>query len=200
MRPVSLSQSPLWTMQRTFYEREASDAFAEIPHQILDNPFAAAAFARVVCGFYRDCARGALDVSEPLYVVELGAGAGRFAHGFVRELAAWVQAVPLALPPIVYVMTDLGEGTLDDWAANEALDDERYDFARFDVTSDRTLALRRRGIVLERLENPLVVIANYVFDSVPADAFAIGEGTVEECLVSGDSELEYSRAPAGQVR
>src|SRR5205085_8965817 len=48
---------------------------------------------------------------------------------------------------------------------------------------------------------PLVVLANYVFDSVPADAFAIGDGTVEECVVavSGDDvatmELEYARAP-----
>src|SRR3954451_11394525 len=198
MRPVSLSQSPLWTMQRAYYERTASGAFAEIPHQIVDNPFVAAALARVVAGFYRDCARGALDLSQPLYVVELGAGAGRFAHGFVRELAAWMEAVPLTLPPLVYVMTDLGAGTLDDWAANEALADERFEFARFDVTCDRTLALRRRGIVLERVRNPLVVIANYVFDSVPADAFAIGEGTIEECLVSGVTELEYSRAPAAR--
>src|SRR5262245_33452807 len=140
MRPVPLSQSPLWQMQRTYYEREASEAFAALPHQIVDNPFVAAALARVVGGFYRDCARGALEESEPLYIVELGAGAGRFAHGFVRELAAWVKAVPLALPPIVYVMTDLGEGTLDDWAANGALADASLDFSRFDLTIDRTLA------------------------------------------------------------
>jgi hypothetical protein len=192
--PVSLSQSPLWTLQRTHYEREASAAFAAIPHQIVDNPFVAAALARVVGGFYRDCA---FDLSEPCYVIELGAGAGRFAHGFVRALGEWMEAVPLALPSFVYVMTDLGESTLDEYAANAALDDERVDFARFDVTRDGTLALRRRGIVLDRVTNPLVVIANYVFDSVPADAFAIGDGTIEECLVSlSGAELEYSRVPA----
>ena len=114
---------------------------------------------------------------------------------------AWTDALPLALPPIVYVMTDLGESTLEDWAANPALEDERLDFARFDVASDRTLTLRRRGIELDRLANPLVVIANYVFDSVPADAFAIGDGTLEECLVSVEGgevatmELAYSRRP-----
>ena len=144
--PVPLSQSPVWNAQRAFYEQRASEAFAEIPHQIVDNPFVAAAFARVVVGFLRDCARGALDLSEPFYVVELGAGAGRFAHGFVRELAAWTEALPLELPPIVYVLTDFAESTLDDWAANEALGG--LDFARFDVTADRTLDLRRRGIEL----------------------------------------------------
>src|SRR6185312_7239793 len=81
---------------------------------------------------------------------------------------------------------------------NPALADERLDFARFDIGGDRALALRRRGIELERVTNPLVVIANYVFDSVPADAFAVSDGALEECLVSvhGDMELSYSRAPA----
>ena len=50
----------------------------------------------MVVGFLRDCARGGLDPSEPLYVVELGAGAGRFAHGCVRELGERLDALPLA--------------------------------------------------------------------------------------------------------
>ena len=65
----------MWDLQRAYYEREASEAFAQVPHQIVDNPFVAATFARVVAGFLRDCARGPLDLTEPLYVVELGAGA-----------------------------------------------------------------------------------------------------------------------------
>ena len=31
----------------------------------------------------------------------------------------------MTLPPVVYVMTDLGEGTLDDWDANPAFADDR---------------------------------------------------------------------------
>jgi hypothetical protein len=198
---VSLSQSSIWELQRAYYERRASEAFAEVPHQVVDNPFVAAAYARVVLGFLRDWARGGLDPSAPLFVVELGAGAGRFAHGFVRELGERLDALALPLPPIVYVMTDLGEGTLEDWDANPALVDDRLDFARFDVAGDRALVLRRRGIALERLANPLVVIANYVFDSVPADAFAVADGELEECVVSvaGDEvatmELAYERRP-----
>ena len=163
----------------------------------------AAAFARVVVGYLRDAARGGLDLDEPLYVVELGAGAGRFAHGFLRELDAFVEALPFALPPIVYVMTDLGESTIEHWAANPALDDERFDFARFDVGGDGVLKLRRRGVALDRLANPLVVIANYVFDSIPADAFAISDGDAagvprdgRRAPTSRSMQLAYSRAPA----
>jgi hypothetical protein len=199
--PIALSRSRVWDLLRAYYEGRATEAFAEVPHQVVDNPFVSAAYARVVTGFLRDCARADLDLDEPLYVVELGAGAGRFAHGFVRELGAVLDALPLALPPIVYVMTDVAGSTVSDWERNPALEDERIDFARFDVGADRTLTLRRRGIELERLANPLVVIANYLFDSVPVDAFAVGDGTLEELLVSvsGDDiermKLAYEREP-----
>src|SRR5690348_13938495 len=169
-----MSQSRVWDLLRAYYEQQASQAFAEVPHQVLDNPFIAAAYARVVAGYLRDVAREqALDLDEPLYIVELGAGAGRFAHGFTRELEALLDALPLELPPVVYVMTDLSEGTLADWEANPLLADARIDFARFDVAADTTLELRRRATTIQQSSNPLVVIANYVFDSVPVDAFAV---------------------------
>ena len=197
----SLSQSRVWNLQRAYYERAGAEAFAEVPHQIVDNPYVARAFARVVVGFLRDWARGGLDPSEPLYVVELGAGAGRFAHGCVRELGERLDALPFQVPPLVYVMTDLADSTVDDWAANEAFDDPRFDFARFDAAGDEPLELRRRRLTVERFANPLVLIANYLFDSLPADAFAVGRGELEECLVSvsGDDvesmKLSYTRRP-----
>ncbi len=199
--PAPLSQSRVWDLQRAYYEREATEAFAQVPHQIVDNPYVARAFARTIAGFVRDCARGGLDPSAPLYVVELGAGAGRFAHGCVHELAVRLAALPLDVPELVYVMTDLGEATLDAWAANPGLEDERLDFARFDATSDAPLELRRRGTVLERAANPLVLIANYVFDSLPADAFAAGADGLAELLVAVEGDdveamrLTYTRVP-----
>jgi tetratricopeptide (TPR) repeat protein len=153
----------------------------------------------VIVGFLRDAT---LDPSQPLYIVELGAGAGRFAHGFMRELEALLDVLPLELPPIVYVMTDFSETTLADWAANPRLAHAQIDFASFDVAADATLALRRRGVVLDRVANPLVVIANYLFDSVPADAFALAGERLEECLLSvkgddiEDMELTFERTRA----
>jgi hypothetical protein len=196
---TALSESPVWNLQREWYEARATQAVAEVPHQVVDNPFVAAAYARVVFGYLRDTAP---DPEEPLYIVELGAGAGRFAHGFTRELEALMDASPLELPQVVYVMTDVAESTLADWAANPLLANAQIDFARFDVGADAPLQLRRRGIVLDRVANPLVVIANYIFDSVPADAFAIADERLEECLLSisgediEDMELTFERHPA----
>jgi tetratricopeptide (TPR) repeat protein len=198
---TALSESPVWNLQRAWYEERATEAFAEVPHQVLDNPFVSAAYARVVLGYLRDRA-GELDPGEPLYIVELGAGAGRFAHGFVRELQALVDALPFELPPFVYVMTDVAESTLADWAANPHLADAQIDFAHFDVGTTATIELRRRGVTLDGAANPLVVIANYIFDSVPADAFAIEDERLEECLLSAkgdvidDMELAFERRPA----
>jgi hypothetical protein len=187
-----LSASRAFDLQRAFYTGHTAEAYTEIPHQVVDNPFVSAAYARVVVGFLRDCT---WDRSEPLYIVELGAGTGRFAHGFLRELRHWTDRLPLELPEIVYVMTDLGDGL-------PGPEDERLDRARFDVATDTSLTLRRRGITLERTANPLVVIANYLFDSLPVDAFAVGEGALEECVVSVTGEdvpsmaLEWARRPA----
>lgn len=181
---LPLSQSAVWNRQRAFYEERGSEAFAEIPHQAVDNPWVAAAYARVITGFLRDSPP---DAPQPLYVVELGAGAGRFAHGLARELGQRLRR------DFVYVLTDFAERQLDDWERHPGLAEARFDFARFDLTGDEAPALRRRGTTLHELANPLVVIANYVFDSVPADAFAIKDGALEECLV--DDDFTFTRRP-----
>src|SRR6185436_14643420 len=95
---LPLSQSPVWHQQRAFYEDNASAAFAEIPHEAVDNPWVAAAYARVIEAFLRD------QPAERVQIVELGAGAGRFAHGLARELRH----------PFTYTLTDFAESQLED--------------------------------------------------------------------------------------
>ncbi|WP_037498020.1 SAM-dependent methyltransferase [Solirubrobacter soli] len=163
---LPLSQSPAWQQQRAFYEDRASEAFAEIPHEAVDNPWVAAAYARVIEAFVRD------QPVERVQIVELGAGAGRFAHGLARALRL----------PFTYTLTDFAESQLDDWRKHPAL--EGFQFARVDLTGD--IALDVSG--------PLVVIANYVFDSLPVDAFAVKDGVISECLV--DEDFRFTRRPA----
>jgi hypothetical protein len=175
---LPLSQSPLWDRQRTFYSERASAAFAEIPHQAVDNPWVAAAYAQVVAGFLRDHGHH-LVRAEPLYVLELGSGPGRFAFHLRRELT---QRIDL---DVRYVLTDLAQSQLDDWEANPQL--EGFSFATYDLTAPDSPPLP------DELANPLVVVANYVFDSVPADAFHVEDGELAELLV--DEALTYTRRP-----
>src|SRR4051812_33397502 len=82
------SESMLWKLQRGFFEQRGEEAWSQaiVPHYITSNPFIGAAYAGIVAAFLRDChdAAGApgfgpLDPSQPVNIVELGAGPGRFA-------------------------------------------------------------------------------------------------------------------------
>lgn len=74
-----LSASPLWPLQRRFFERAGPAAWADdtVPHYVTNNAGLAAAYAEVLLGWLRDA--GPLDGGQPLTVVEIGAGSGRFA-------------------------------------------------------------------------------------------------------------------------
>jgi hypothetical protein len=163
---LPLSQSPVWQQQRAFYASHASEAFAEIPHAAVDNPWVAAAYARVIEAFLRD------QPAQRVQIVELGAGAGRFAHGLARELRC----------PFTYTLTDFAESQVEDWRKRPALED--FQLARLDLTGDIALDV----------DGPLVVIANYVFDSLPVDAFAVKDGVLSACLV--DEGFRFTRRSA----
>ena len=48
------------------------------------------------------------------------------------------------------MMTDFAESQLEDWAQHPALEDERFDFARFDLTQDARRSCGAAGSTLER--------------------------------------------------
>lgn len=193
-----LSSSFLWQLQRDFFDRKGVDAWRHgaVPCYVTSNPFIARAYARVVFGFLRDCraTQGTdfppLDPSRPVYVVELGAGPGLFAFHFLREFFKMLARSPLRDVRVTYVMTDFTERNLEFWRAQPSLrpfvDAGQLDFARFDAGQDRQLALDRCGAVLSRetLTNPLVVIANYVFDTLPEDVFCVEDGELYEGLLT----------------
>jgi tetratricopeptide (TPR) repeat protein len=179
-----LSESPLWTAQRRFYEQAGIEAWrtGTVPHHVTSNVALATAYARIVLGFLSECA-GQLD---PLYILEIGAGPGRFAFLFLRAL----ETLAPGDVPIRYVMTDVAEATIAFWRDHEAfapfLRAGRLDFARFDAENDDTLHLERerRTIAPGAPAARLVVIANYVFSGLRHDAFAVRAGRLHECLAA----------------
>lgn len=197
-----LSRSAIWRLQRNYFEQQGIEAWSTgtVPHHITSSPFIADAYARIVSGYLRDClliarrgknsSMAPLDRRQPVYIVELGVGPGRFAYLFLKKFLAIQQASALGNIPIRYVMTDFTERNLEYWRKHPWL--QRFieqgvlDFACFDVEHDRELKLTHSGetISAQNLRNPLVVIANYVFDSIPQDAFYISGGQLFETLVS----------------
>src|SRR6185295_12197231 len=80
-----LSRSLLWRLQRNYFEQRGIEAWSSgaVPHHITSSPFIADAYARVVMGFLRDWST--LDHSQPVHIVELGSGSGRFAYSFLKK-------------------------------------------------------------------------------------------------------------------
>ena len=151
---------------------------------------------------------GIIDPMEKLYIVELGSGSGKLAFYVLRELEEIkkrinvnddgdgdgdgdVEASLIAmLDQIVYVLTDFTESNIKFWEGHEALlpfvQQGRLDFARFEAEKDDCISLRVSGKVLAKgqVKNPVVVIGNYLIDTLSQDIFQVENGVLKEGLVS----------------
>jgi len=219
--PKLFSESLIWELQRRFYERHGIEAWGggRIPFGISTSPHIAAAYARVFFGFLRDWLP-VLDRSQPVYIVELGAGSGRLGFNFLNALASFFDDSALRDVRFTYVLTDFVENNVRFWEGHPSLrpfvEQGRLDFARFDAATDRSLTLRVSGAVLEpgAVANPIVLFANYLFDSIPQNLFSVEDGelfAVTVALTSPQAEpdpldpevitriqLEYDRHAADE--
>jgi len=196
-RDVPFSQSIIWRLQREFYAKHGLKAWAEdlVPSYITSNPLIAEIYAAVVAGFISDCVEQQktggtpLSSENPLRVLELGAGSGKFACLFLRKLMALLRERKIEPRLVRYVMTDCAEEVLDAWQSNQYLrefsDQGVLDFRLLRADEERLMDLGETNQA-----GPLVVVANYVFDSLPQDAFAISKGEIAEMLVTTSASDE----------
>jgi tetratricopeptide (TPR) repeat protein len=202
-----LSQSLIWKLQRSFFHQQGIEAWKQdtVPHHITSNTFIAGAYSRLVFGFLRDChaVTGAsennalpLDLSQPVYLIELGSGPGRLAYHFLKTFMSVFPRSAIKDVPFKYVMTDVTEQNLEYWRAHTSLqpfvEQGVLDFALFDAEQSEDIRLWHSGETLSAgtIKNPLVVIANYFFDSIPQDVFYLQDGQLYESLITVSSPRE----------
>lgn len=191
-----LADSPLWRLQRAWFERAGIDAWRSgtVPHYVTCNPRLASAYAAVLLGFLRDSAAAG---EEPATIVELGAGSGRFGFLLVKALLDLRARSPWPELRFRYVLTDVAEATLAFWRAHPQLQpwfaSGVLDLGRFDAVRDSELHLEHAGVTLRPGAGsaPLAVVANYVFDGLPQDAFLVRGGRLRHWL------LELRAPPPG---
>jgi tetratricopeptide (TPR) repeat protein len=185
--PPRLSRSSLWSRQQQFYEEQGAAAFfsGAVPSHVTTSAAIAAGYARVIRGLQQDCLRQG-DPRAPLYVVELGAGSARLAWKLLGKLDAMEQLAPTGGPPVRYILTDVAESNLRASMAHPLLRpliaSGRIDFALRDAGASGPLELLASGARIEpgTLRNPLVVLGNYLFDSLEHDFFRVEGGTLQE--------------------
>ncbi|NRR30247.1 GNAT family N-acetyltransferase [Oxalobacteraceae bacterium] len=182
---TAFADSALWWLQRSYYERKGQDAWSEgmVPHYVSSHPAMARAYAQVVLGFWRDLKAQGMASTQPLYIVELGAGCGRFAYHFLLHFFDLFDAVRGPDDKVCYVMTDFSAVTIAQ--ARQRLHARlgpfvaqgRLDFAVFDAGADSELELQHQQTRLSpgSLVLPPVIIANYVLGSLPQDLFFLNK-------------------------
>ena len=198
------SQSHLWRLMMSFYDRKGPESWSQgiVPHFITCNAFIGRSYAKVLQGFLNDChTRRILRPEEPLYIVELGAGSGKFSFYMLRALEELQTLCPFPFSKLVYVMTDFTQNNFNFWQSHPSLKTyfERgvLDAGIFDAVNDTNIRLWRSGKILSPgcTANPICVVANYLFDTLCHDIFQVDGGQLKEGLVSVGSKNESEPDP-----
>ena len=203
------SDSVIWQQQREYFHKAGSRAWEDtvIPSYITSNAWIARAYAQVVLGYLRDALS---QQSGLVHIIDVGAGSGQFAFHFLKQLQQfYADSVINGKISYRYVVTDFTPSNIDFCSQHPAMQDfiDRglLDFALLDVTRDEPIKLLKSGESLQpgKVPGPVVLIANYLFDSIPQDLFCLQNGQLQACLpkVSAadmsevDGQVEYDYRP-----
>ena len=211
---VPLSQSLIWRLQRDFYVQRGLKAWTEdlVPSYITNNPFIAEIYAQIVAGFIADCMNlphkdsRPLSPENPLRILELGAGTGKFSYLFLRKLTSLLQNKRMAPQIVRYSMADCSESLLAEWRGNrylaEFVNAGILEFQLHRAQEDHPSAATDSRVAdpARQASGPLVVIANYVFDSLPQDAFIIADGQISEAMVTTSTNQQGPAPPLSSLQ
>ena len=166
----------------------------------------------MVMAYIEDLRAARLNMNDTtkgvLPIIEIGAGTGQFTFHFLQQFYEAYRLLGEAPPSIQYIATDISRKNIDFWKQHPQFQTfiERgvLDFAYFDMCADTKLNLEMSGqsISAETAKMPMVVIANYVFDSIPQDVFEQRNGQLFAGLIEtqqsediGGLHLEYKMTP-----
>lgn len=178
-----LSQCALWQYQRDYFAEQGPKAWdQQVPFHITCNPMIAHQYAASIVRYWQDLIKqGDKNITEPFYIVELGAGSAAFSFHMLKQLDIWLERLGMQEVCWQYVITDFTESNASFWKQNSVFKSFRdrgvLDFAIFNLEFDTQIVLHTNGKKLKRdsTSRPMVVLANYIFDTVSHDVFQIKE-------------------------
>ena len=187
----AFSHSLFWDAQHEFYHEQGINAWTgEVPFYITSNPFIGSQYAEIILRFIQDWLREKPDnIDHPFYIVELGAGPGQFSFYTLKSLYKLLVKFNLDHLKLRYLMTDFTENNLKFWQQQPQLKSfvkkGLLDFAIFDLEKSTAITSVNHHYQLEKnnSKNPLIVIANYLFDSIKNDIFLVKDSKLYESQV-----------------
>lgn len=185
-----LSESLLWTLQEEYYASQGLNAWERVPFYSTSRMMFVGAIAELVNSFLLDCL-DEFDLQSPIYILELGGGSGCFAYRFINHLKElMIDFERLKDLNVRYILSDFTKSNIDAHLNNVRLrpffESGELDVGIFSPEHDTTIKLEVSGAFLARgaLKNPLLVIANYLFDTIKHDAFRVVDGCLQETKIS----------------
>lgn len=191
------SESLIWQINRDFYQQQGIAAWSDdiVPHQITNSSLVANTYADLIFAFLKDLeSSGKSD--DVVYILELGAGHGRLSYNIIEHLDQLMAIDGLSSIKYCYVLSDIVEDNLAFYSSHPKLQ-EYYqrgvlDIAYFDAVGSQELNLQKSNNVISigDLEQPILAIANYFFDSLPNELFYFENRKVFDCSASVDSKVD----------
>lgn len=191
-----LSELDIWSQQKDVFEQQGVDSWRKqhpVPDAGTTSPSIAYHFAQTVLAMLEDWTLQHPEESGTIYIVDLGAGVGRFAFNFLKIFPELYAASPLDLPPYQYIVTDVAASNVDFCRQHAGMqpfiEQGLLDFAVFDAETSDSLQLLVDSQVIEvgSLSTPLILIANYFFAALRRDLFRIHESSLQS--------VSFRRAP-----
>jgi tetratricopeptide (TPR) repeat protein len=192
-----LSECLLWWIIEDYYSNKGIDAWqSSVPNFITSSVYIADAYAEMILAFLEGCF-DQLDLNEPVYIVEMATGTGRFSHLLLRELERKLKCFSrFQSLQLKYVMTDFTESNTSYWLKHEKLkpfvEKGLLDFAVYNplFANSCELVHSKQVISGETVKNPVIAIANYFFDSIRQDVFRVESKVLKEGLVTLERNTE----------
>ncbi|MDF1796190.1 MAG: hypothetical protein P1U63_06615 [Coxiellaceae bacterium] len=186
------SECIFWRMQREYFDKQGINAWnKQVPFHATCNPFIANSYTSIALSFIKDWLKlHPSSIDHPFYIMELGTGSGLFSFYMLKAMHELREQLQMDDVKIVYVMTDFTSSNLSYWQQHPRfqyyLDSDLLDFAFFNMETKEDIHLLRSNKFLSKdvLVNPLLLCANYIFDSISSDAFTVKDGKVSESLLT----------------
>lgn len=201
-KAVPVVESKLWSLAQSFYSGCEAAAWAEgaLPQGAAANACLADAYAGIVAAWLRDL--GPQPAERQPLVLEIGAGRGSFAWLFMQRFLKRHWLPEDGEPAFTYLMADADEDLTQGWQREPRFGRLRQrgllDFGHLAADAPTTIRCADATLTFASLrQRPVVVIANYLFETMPHDLYRVRKGQLERVLLAlaSDDAATLSGAP-----
>ncbi len=198
---TSLSNSSIWQSMHDYYNDMGPEAWTNevVPLQITSNTYLAKLYSQLIIAHINDfLAQPEHNTNqEPFYILEIGAGHGKFSFYMLKYLTAALATYKLPPETICYIMSDISQKNIASWQQHHSFtkytEAQILEFTHYNILTDKKIKLSDKIIELQQLNKPLFVICNYLFDTLPHDAFKIRDGKLYETELLIQEKVESSK-------